>query len=185
MQGQFVNAPGTRCATCEGAVVSGPIVAADPHAPGYTIVGGPTAMAGQAPGYAVVGGNVAMSGAPGYAVVGGNSAGAEPSPIGVARSMQPQWANPRMAAYGARSGATGYDPAVMPSSIPPAQDALASSGQSRPHIIRHLLGLPNFGAHRREQEERVRDKHAAIAYDQPNAPVTELPASVVYGNKGH
>jgi len=142
-------------------------------------------MAGEAPGYAVVGGNVAMAGAgaPGYAVVGG--AGAEPSPIGVARSLQPQWANPRMAAYGARPGAGGYDPAVTPSSIPPPQDALASSGQSRPHIIRHLLGLPTFGAHRREQEEKARDKHAAIAYDQPNAPVTELPASMVYGNKGH
>ncbi len=186
MQGQVVTAPGARCATCEGSVISGSVVAADPHAPGYTVVGGPTAMAGEAPGYAVVGGNVAMSGAPGYAVVGGAAgAGAEPSPIGVARSTQPQWANPRMAAYGARPGAGGYDPAVMPSSIPPAQDALTATGHDRPHIIRHILGLPTLGAHRREQEEKARAKHAAIAYDQPNTPVTELPASMVYGTKGH
>ncbi len=185
MQRQVVTAPGARCATCEGSVVSGSVVAADPHAPGYTVVGGPTAMAGEAPGYAVVGGNVAMAGAPGYAVVGGAAgAVAEPSPIGVARSMQPQWANPRMAAYGARPGVGGYDPSVMPSSIPPAQEALTSGGHDRPHIVRHILGLPSFGAHRREQEERARAKHAAIAYDQQNTPVTELPASMVYGNKG-
>ncbi|HKI17052.1 MAG TPA: hypothetical protein VKA15_04200, partial [Isosphaeraceae bacterium] len=185
MQGQVMMAPGARCASCEAAGVSGSVAAFDPHAPGYTVVGGPTAMAGEAPGYAVVGGNVAMAGAPGYAVAGGLAAGAEPSPIGVARSMQPQWANPRMAAYGAPPGAAGYDPAVMPSSIPPAQDAIASSGHERPHIVRHILGLPTFGAHRREKEERAREKHAAIAYDQPNAAVSELPASMVYGNKGH
>jgi hypothetical protein len=185
MQGQVVMAPGARCSACEGAVVSGPVVAADPHAPGYTVVGGPTAMAGEAPGYAVVGGNVVMAGAPGYAVVGGGAAGAEPSPIGVARSMQPQWANPRMAAAGARAGAGGYDPSVMPSSIPPPQNALGSPEHERPHIIRHVLGLPKFGEHRREREEKARDKHAAIAYDQPNTAVNELPASMVYGNKGH
>ncbi len=185
VQGQAVMAPGARCATCEGAVVSGPVMNADPHAPGYTVVGGPTAMAGEAPGYAVVGGNVAMAGAPGYAVVGGAAAGAEPSPIGVARSTQPPWADPRMAAYGAPPGAGGYDPAVMPSSIPPPQNGIPSSGNERKHIVRHILGLPTFGAHRREEEEKARAKHAAIAYDQQNTPVTELPASMVYGNKGH
>lgn len=185
MQGQVVVAPGTRCATCEGAVVSGPVMAADPHAPGYTVVGGPAVVAGEAPGYAVAGGGVAMSGAPGYAAVGG--AGPEPAPIGVARSTQPQWANPSMAAYGARPGAPGYDPAVMPSSIPPPQDALPSPGHPRPHIIGHLLGFPDFGARRRAQEEKARAKHAAIAYDQTNTPVNELPAAMVYGNgnKGH
>src|SRR5262249_29156045 len=57
MQGQVVSAPGTRCTACEGTVVSGPVVVSDPHAPGYTVVGGPTVMAGDAPGYAVAGGN--------------------------------------------------------------------------------------------------------------------------------
>lgn len=183
VQGQVVTAQGTRCAACEGAAVSGPVMAADPHAPGYTVVGGPIAMAGDAPGYAVVGGNAATSGAPGYAAVGG---GADPTPIGVSRSTQAQGANFNMAAYGARA-VGGYDPAVMPSSIPPPQNALASPDHPRPHIIRHLLGIPNFGEHRRQRDERARDKHAAIAYDQPSAQVTELPASMVYGTgaKGH
>jgi len=185
MQGQVVSGAGTRCATCEGAVVSGQPVVVDPRSPGYTVVGGPTVMAGAAPGYAVVGGNVASSGAPGYAVVGGAAAGAEPSPIGVARAMQPQWGNPSMAANGPHPGATGYDPAVMPSSVPPAQVAIAPPGHDHPHIIRHVLNLPTFGEHRREREERAREKHAAIAYDQPNASITELPASMVYGTKGH
>jgi hypothetical protein len=181
MQGQVVSAPGARCAACEGTVISGPVVAADPHSPGYTVVGGAAAMPAGAPGYAVAG-NGAISGAPGYAVAGG---GAEPSPIAVARSTQPQWGNPSIAANGARPGAAGYDPNVMPSSIPPAQNALPSPGHARPHVIRHLLGVPEFGAHRREREDRARQKHAAIAYDQPNAPVTEIPASMVYSNKGH
>jgi hypothetical protein len=188
MQGQVIAAPGTRCAACEGTVVSGPVVAADPHAPGYAVVGGPAVMPADAPGYAVAGGGGAMPGAPGYAVAGGGSfgAGADPSPIGVARSTQPRWPGPNMAAYGARGSAGGYDPAVTPSSIPPPQDALPSPGHPSPHVIRHLLGLPEFGAHRREREERAREKHAAIAYDQPNAPVTQLPAKMVYGdNKGH
>jgi hypothetical protein len=188
MQGQVVAAPGTRCTTCEGTVVSGPVIAADPHAPGYTVVGGPTMMAGEAPGYAVAGGNVAMGGAPGYAVAGGGGfgAGPDPSPIGVARSTQPQWGGPNMAAAGARPGSGGFDPAVMPSSIPPAQTALAKPDHVRPHVIRHVFNLPNFGEHRRERDEKARAKHAAIAYDQPNAPVTEVPASMVYGNgRGH
>ena len=188
MQGQVVMAPGARCTACEANVVSGAVVANDPHAPGYVVAGGPAGPAGEAPGYAVVGGNVAMAGAPGYAVVGGAAGGADPSPIGVARSTQPQWANPRMAAYAGRPGAPGYDPSVMPSSIPPAQNALASPGHERPHIMWHVLGLPDFGGHRREREEKLRQKHAAIAYDQPNTPVTELPATMVYGNgngKGH
>ena len=141
-------------------------------------------MAGEAPGYAVVGGNVAMAGAPGYAVVGGAAAGAEPSPIGVARSRQPQWPNPQMAAAGARQGGAGYDPAVMPSSIPPPQVALTSPGHDRPHIIRHVFNLPKFGEHRRERDEKAREKHAAIAYDQSSSPINELPASMVYSNKG-
>jgi hypothetical protein len=145
-------------------------------------------MSGDAPGYAVAGGNVAMAGAPGYAVAGGAAfgAGPEPSPIGVARSTLPQWGGPNMAAAGARAGAGGFDPAVTPSSIPPAQTALANPHHARPHVIRHVLNLPNWGEHRREREDRAREKHAAIAYGQPNAPVSELPASMVYGNgKGH
>jgi hypothetical protein len=55
---------------------------------------------------------------------------------------------------------------------------------SRPHLIRNVLRLPDFGEHRRERAEKAREKHAAIAYDQAGAPVTELPASMVYGKNG-
>ena len=36
---------------------------------------------------------------------------------------------------------------------------------------------------RRAEEDKERQKHAAIAYDQPGAKVTELPASMVYGTR--
>ena len=82
-----------------------------------------------------------------------------------------------------RAGAGGFDPSVVPTSIPPAQVALEGPGHDRPHVIGHLLGIPKFGAIRREREDKERQKHAAIAYDQPGAKVTELPASMVYGDK--
>jgi hypothetical protein len=78
-------------------------------------------------------------------------------------------------------GVGPYDPAVVQSSLPPAQVALAGPGHDRPHVIGHLLGFPKFGQHRREREEKAREKHASIAYGQSSANVTELPASLVYG----
>ena len=78
------------------------------------------------------------------------------------------YGDPRMAAMGSRPGAGGsYDPSVMPTSVPPAQVAMQGPGHDRPHIISHLLGLPKLGQIRREREEKEREKHAAIAYDQP------------------
>ena len=166
MHGQVVVAqPGT-CDVCQGSgVVSGPVTMVDASAPGYAVVDGP--------------GMMANANAPGYAVVGGDASGPEPSPIGVSRSGQ----DPRMAAMGPRPGAGAYDPSVVPTSIPPAQDAVAGPGHNRPHIIGHLLGLPTIGVLRRERESKERQKHAAIAYDQPGKKVDELPASMVYGDK--
>ncbi len=144
---------------------------ADAHAPGYAVVGGGDAMA--------------SSGAPGYAVVNETSLGQDPAPIGVSRSALAAHGDPRMAAMGAAPGAGGsYDPSVTPTSVPPAQVAMQGPGHDRPHIIGHLLGLPKFGQIRRDREEKERDKHAAIAYDEPGAKVTELPASMVYGKGG-
>ena len=45
--------------------------------------------------------------------------------------------------------------------------------------------MPKFGQCRRAEEDKERQKHAAIAYDQPNAKVSELPASMVYGKGDH
>jgi hypothetical protein len=166
MPGRVVgNQPGT-CDVCQGgAVVSGPIMTADGHAPGYAVVGG-----------------MASVDSPGYAVVGEGAPGVDPAPIGVYRNGRAQPGDPRMAA--ARPGGAGagaYDPSVVPTNLPPAQVALASPGHDRPHVISHLLGLPIRGHARREREEEARQKHASIAYDQPNQPVTELPSSLVYG----
>ncbi len=65
--------PGGPAMVAGGTVVSGPVVMGEP----MVAAGGPGA-----PGYAVVGG---PEGGPGYAVVNGEGAGAEPTPIGVAR----------------------------------------------------------------------------------------------------
>ena len=107
--------------------------------------------------------------------------GPEPAPIGVARGHQPSWSDPRAVAAGPRPAAGAYDPSVVPTALPPAQVALAGPGSDRPHIISHLFGIPKLGRLRREREDKERQKHAAIAYDQPVQQVHELPASVVYG----
>ncbi|MFI5453924.1 MAG: hypothetical protein ACHRXM_00575 [Isosphaerales bacterium] len=172
MRGQVVGSQGVPCANCPGNVItSGPVMSASAHAPGYAVVGGPGAMA--------------SVDAPGYAVVGETASGPEPAPIGVYRAGQGQPGDPRMAAMGHRpgAGAGAYDPSVVPTGLPPAQVALAGPGHDRPHIISHLFGIPRFGQIRRELEDKERQKHAAIAYDQTIQPVTALPASVVYGKK--
>jgi hypothetical protein len=161
------------CPTCQGtASVAAPVMMADAHAPGYAVVGGPESMA--------------SAGAPGYAVVNDATLGADPAPIGVSRSSMVGAGDPRMAAMRPRPGAGGsYDPSVMPTSVAPAQVAMQGPGHDRPHIISHLLGLPRLGQIRRGREDKERDRHAAIAYDEPGAKVTELPASMVYGKDGH
>jgi hypothetical protein len=180
MHGQVIAGPvmagqGGSCSTCQGnAVVMGPVLTADAHAPGYAVVGGPGAMASaDASGYAVVGGEGAM--------------GQDPAPIGLSRSAQGSYGGPRMAAAGARPGAAGpYDPSVVPTSIPPGQVAVPGpEHEKRYKIIAHAIGMPKFGRRRREQEDQEREKHAAIAYDQAGSKVTELPASMVYGPSGH
>jgi hypothetical protein len=162
MPGQVIAGKPGPCAVCEGNVV---VASADPHAPGYAVVGGPVAMA--------------SNGAPGYAVVGENSSGLDPAPVGVYRAGQAHPGDPRMAAMGHQPGA--HDSSVVPASLPPAQVALARPGHDRPHVIAHLFGIPKFGQVRREWADKERQKHASIAYDQPEQAVTSLPASVVYG----
>jgi hypothetical protein len=55
-------------------------------------------------------------------------------------------------------------------------------GHNRPHIISHLFGLDAIGRRgREERERRNREKHASISYQPHTGPVTELPASLVYG----
>jgi hypothetical protein len=152
-------------------VVSGPmvvsehvVVAGDPHSPGYAVVGGP-------------------EGAPGYAVINGGEAGAEPTPVGMARGAQYAMADHGMAGPMPRPGAGSYDPAVMPTSVPAPPSPMSGPGHNRPHIISHVLGLPILGKHHEQRVEKRREQHAAVAYGDPNQKVTDLPASVVYSQK--
>jgi hypothetical protein len=152
--GHLVDVQTGECLTCQGRVVTS----------------GPAA-----------GGDV---NAPGYAVVGETMQGPDPAPIGVARSREPYWAGAHTAAAGARPGGGPYDPSVVPTASPPAQVALEGAGAGRPHIISHLLGIPKFGRARRAREDKERQKHASITYDQNASQVNELPASLVYGKDG-
>ncbi len=152
-------------------VVSGPVVTTEPRAD--------VVMESQEAGYAVVG-PAGDASAPGVAVVGGGAPTAEPTPIGVARGAQNPFADPRMAAMARHPGAGSYDASVVPTSIPSAPQAMNGPGHDRPHIIGHVLGLPQFGRLRRERQAKERQQHAAIAYGDPNQKVIDLPASMVY-----
>jgi hypothetical protein len=65
--------------------------------------------------------------------------------------------------------------------IPP-QTALDTETTSRPHILSHLFGLGGISRHIREsREDKAREAHASISYDPSIKPVSEIPASAVYG----
>jgi hypothetical protein len=155
---------------------------------GEVIVGPVTYIDQGGPGHAVVGGQVVMADAAGHAVVGGampGMAGFDPAPIGMARATQGPWAGPRMAGGGA-PGSSPYDPAVRQSSAIPPQTAIDNASTGRPHVISHLFGIGAVTrAHRQAREDKEKQQHASIAYDPPAQAVNELPASMVYGSKGH
>ncbi len=100
------------------------------------------------------------------------------------QGRQNPWADPRMAAMSRRPGAGSYDASVVPTSIPPAPQAMSGPGHDRPHIISHVFGLPKLGWYRRQVEEKERRQHAAIAYGDSSQKVTDVPASMVYSNGG-
>ena len=165
--------PGT-CVACEQAaagtvVTSGPVVISDSNAPGYASVGGPSA-----PGYASVGGP---------APVGGDGG---PAPVGVARAHTGQ-----PSPIAARSPLGTHDSSVMPTSaaIPAAPTPMGDDGPTKPHVIGHLFGFSqmakDYRDRRAQRSQKEREAHAAIAYDEKSQPLTEIPASMVYGNDGH
>jgi hypothetical protein len=140
-----------------------------------SICGNPTLVMGgpmrkkmatdEAPGRAVVGGE-----APGYA-----STGVGPAPIGVATE--------RMAMVNGQPALR--DPAVATTSIPPARDPIAPPAADRPHILSHLLGVTAIGRERAERLARKKEaQHASISYGAAADPVTDVPASLVYGRSG-
>jgi hypothetical protein len=164
-----VMAGGDGCAACQ-AQASNVVMP-----PGHASVGSGNVV--MAPGYATVGGP-----APGYAVVGGPVPAAEPAPIGVMGT------NYQTAANGAGMP-PGRASTVDPSGVDPAlamngrySNTLSAPRHRRPHIITHLFFGRSLGSLRDEQIQRAKMRHASIPYgDGTAAPVTELPASMVYG----
>lgn len=126
------------------------------------------------PGRAVVGGGPNLASMPpGRASVGGP----EPAPVGVSRASEGNFTPVgNMAAAGPLR-----DSSFTPTSIPPAQTAVGGATSSRPRVISHLLGLPDLRRLRKDRQAYLaREGHASIPYGDPSAPVTELPASMVY-----
>ncbi len=175
-------APGsTGCASCEadaaamgGTIVPGSIVVSDsridPQAPGRAVVGGEgEALAAEFPA--------------GRAVSGG----AAPEPVGVARASQGNF-TPVAGAMAAGPQAGPRDPSVTPTSMIPAQTAIGGTTARSPRILTHLLDLPDLtriGRDARARRDRAdRSSHASISYQDGVGPVTELPASVVFGKGG-
>jgi hypothetical protein len=118
---------------------------------------------------------VVMNGAPGFAVVG------EPTPIGVVQaSYQPSAAQASTVPGRAVVGpATQFGPSAMPTGSP----NLVGSSQvhHRPNVVGHLLGFRRFQTFHEAKFEKEKASHAAIPYGSYDKPVTELPASVVFG----
>ncbi len=141
--------------------------------------------------------------APGRAVVGGEPAPSmaftgEPAPIGLATSHYgPSSPSAPMGVPGgmgmdvmagadrpaaAKPPAGLRDSAVQMTSL--ASDPIAPSLGSRPHIISHLLGFADIGRERSIRRANAREEeHAMIPYGMPGNPITEVPASSVYGRQ--
>jgi hypothetical protein len=79
----------------------------------------------------------------------------------------------------------------MPTSaaIPAAPTPMGDTGPTRPHVLGHLFGFSDIARDARERRgrrtEKERQQHAAISYEDQAKPVTEIPASMVYGKGGH
>jgi hypothetical protein len=142
---------------------------------------GPKTPSNALPGMAATGmvGGAMVYEAPGHAVVGdapmfaGN--GVDPAPIGMV--------GPRVAGMmpnpSSRPGLR--DSAVMPTAME-ASEPVGMPDFKRPHIVTHLLDIDLLGRrHRFEREERKRETHAKISYDQSVHMVNDLPLSSVYG----
>ncbi len=163
---QVQTAGSTGCASCEaGGTVVGPV----------TI----TELDAFPAGHAVSNGAMTASNMPaGHAVVG-----SDPAPVGISRSSQGNFTPfNAMAAGGPRQASN--DPSVMPTSTIPPQTAMGGPEAGRPRVISHLLGLPDLRRLRRDANSyKSREHHAAISYEENVGPITDLPASMVYGKK--
>jgi hypothetical protein len=144
----------TACTACQGGSPSAPVYVTQGEAPGYSVLSSSVVASDPMPiGVMRTSYNTQESNAPGYATVG-------PVP-----------------GRGPQAAPTAPQPAMTSSGM----DFVSPPRHKRPHILSHLFGLDAFG-HRREMIEAERKSdHAALRYGQTNEAVTELPASLVYG----
>jgi hypothetical protein len=160
-QGQVVGSTG--CAACEAGAVT--ITETDAFPAGHAVSNEMMSSSDMPAGHAVV--------------------GSDPAPVGISRSSQGNFTPfNAMAAGGPRQAQR--DPSVMPTSTIPAQTAMGGHEAGRPRIISHLFGLPDLRRLRKETSSyKNREHHAAISYEEGVGPVTDIPASMVYGKKDH
>jgi hypothetical protein len=135
------------------------------------------------------GGMVLQGEAPGFAMLGPGTTSVlspEPAPIGVVQTTyqpggQPLSPNAMMGpGYGARPAlAAGYPAGA----IPPAPTPYVGGPRRRTSVLGHLFGLDGLAHLGDARRQRQASAHAAMRLGNPGsiAPVTELPASVVYG----
>ena len=119
------------------------------------------------------------------------AAAAAPSPPGIASIGEPApGVGPEaIGVYSASVAASTPAPNGMKNARDEAvmQSSMASSSpvpghtHNRPHIISHLLNLDEIGKERRERTDKKNTAHASISYGPTAAPVSELPAKMVYG----
>lgn len=158
--------------------------------PGEFVMAG--AKPAEAPGRAVASSgtgastNVARGVSPGY-----DAGMSEPAPVGVVQANFSQQAGPMgySSANAAQAPASAPGRAVAESSNVGNDPYQSKSGPfPHPHIIGHLLGWSGLGAEKKEAKARKKaEAHAMISYDESGnaspAPVSELPASTVFGKK--
>ncbi|WZO99774.1 hypothetical protein EP7_001387 [Isosphaeraceae bacterium EP7] len=188
-QGIFVPPPpdalparipaGSVCTSCQQAAAAGGEV--------VTMVGMPIESSDEAAGHAVVGdlghgqptGNMGIAGAepvPVGVVQTNYNAGA-PAPYSVADRIDPL-------ARGHAGMTRPQGPVPMNGPIPPAPTPASSGANARPRVLAHLFGFEGIGrAGREAREQKAREQHAKISYGNAGGPISELPASMVYGGR--
>lgn len=160
----------TKCGAATAVVMSGPMKAARTLPMGARMA----SASSSEPGRASVGGPGDALPASGYAVVN------EPTPIGATQPRMASAGGPMPAMPAGMSQPGSRDTSVMPTSM--GTDPVSPKAHKRPHIIGHLLGISEM---RNDMADALgrgsRDGHASIPYGPSSQPVTELPASAVYG----
>lgn len=77
-------------------------------------------------------------------------------------------------------------PGARPMAAAPSNPWMSPGPRRRTSVLGHMLGLGAFGRLREARAERAAAAHAAIPMGKTSSgPVTELPASLVYGQGQH